>query len=76
MVSCISQDQVEDDDEEVTSGNYCTCESGARTLGSSAHVASVLWYRSYARHQAAINWPQSNLQNATMDVASRQPEVG
>ena len=29
---------------------YCQCKSGARTLGACAHVATIIWYLSYARH--------------------------
>ena len=29
---------------------YCQCKTGARTIGSCAHVASIVWYLSYARH--------------------------
>jgi hypothetical protein len=29
---------------------YCQCKGGARTVGSCAHVASVIWYLAYARH--------------------------
>ena len=29
---------------------YCTCTAGAITVGCSAHVASIIWYLSYARH--------------------------
>ncbi|XP_021339896.1 uncharacterized protein LOC110441121 [Mizuhopecten yessoensis] len=33
------------------SGWYCTCKVGARVVGCCAHVASVLWYIGYQRHQ-------------------------
>lgn len=33
------------------SGWYCGCRSGARTVGCCAHIASVLWYLGYLRHQ-------------------------
>jgi len=29
---------------------YCQCKAGARTLGCCAHVATVVWYLSCARH--------------------------
>ena len=32
------------------SGWYCTCKSGARVVGTCAHIASVLWYLGYQRH--------------------------
>lgn len=31
-------------------GWYCTCKSGARTLGCCSHITSVLWYLGYYRH--------------------------
>ena len=29
---------------------YCECKVGARTVGCCAHIATVLWYLGYARH--------------------------
>lgn len=29
---------------------YCQCKTGARTVGCCSHVATVLWYLSFARH--------------------------
>lgn len=29
---------------------YCTCRSGARTMGCCSHVATVIWYMGYRRH--------------------------
>ncbi|KYN12423.1 hypothetical protein ALC57_15406 [Trachymyrmex cornetzi] len=29
-------------------GYYCTCKTGARTLGTCAHIASILWYLGFA----------------------------
>lgn len=34
----------DENDREPIVGYYCTCQSGARTLGTCAHVASVLWF--------------------------------
>lgn len=33
------------------SGWYCKCQVGARVVGCCAHIASVLWYLGFARHQ-------------------------
>ncbi|XP_025264350.1 uncharacterized protein LOC112637886 [Camponotus floridanus] len=43
--------------DELIQGYYCTCKSGARTLGTCAHIASVLWYVGYAQHQQNIKYP-------------------
>ncbi|XP_062599343.1 uncharacterized protein LOC134260823 [Saccostrea cucullata] len=32
-------------------GWYCKCRAGARVVGMCAHVAAILWYVGYARHQ-------------------------
>lgn len=61
-----------EDDEEVILGYYCTCQSGARTLGACAHVASILWYLGYARHQPNIKYPDESLLNTTLDAANRE----
>ncbi|KAJ8672725.1 hypothetical protein QAD02_003985 [Eretmocerus hayati] len=44
------------DDEDILA-YYCTCRAGARTLGTCAHVASVLWFLGHARHQNAVKYP-------------------
>lgn len=51
-------------------GYYCTCRSGARTLGTCAHVASVLWYLGYTRHQQNIRYPSTILLNVILDAAN------
>lgn len=38
-------------------GTYCTCLQGRRTLGSCAHVISVVYYLGWARHQDVFNHP-------------------
>lgn len=55
-------------------GYYCTCQSGSRTLGTCAHIASVLWYLGYARHQENIRYPDGSLLNTTLDAANRGVE--
>ena len=34
-------------------GWFCTCKSGDRVVGCCAHIASVLWYLGFERHQTA-----------------------
>ena len=31
---------------------YCKCKAGARVVGVCAHIASVVWYLGYARHNS------------------------
>lgn len=42
------------------SGWYCQCKVGARVVGCCAHIASVLWYLSYERHQPRIAHPTAS----------------
>jgi hypothetical protein len=36
---------------EAITGRYCTCQVGARTLGTCSHITSVIKYLSYDRYQ-------------------------
>lgn len=36
--------------EDPISAWYCTCKTGARTIGCCAHIAAVIWHLSYDRH--------------------------
>ncbi|XP_058790801.1 uncharacterized protein LOC131664004 [Phymastichus coffea] len=53
-------------------GYYCTCKAGARTLGTCAHVATILWYLGYARHENQVHYPSlrflRSVQDAQMDI--------
>lgn len=40
-------------------GYYCTCKSGARTVGTCSHVASVLWFLGYSRHEPNVKYPST-----------------
>lgn len=41
----------------------CRCKNGLRTLGCCAHIASVLFYFGYGRHQETIRTPAAFLNN-------------
>lgn len=57
-------------DQEI-SGYYCTCKSGARTVGTCAHVASVLWFLGYSRHQNRVKYPSVMLLEKISDASNR-----
>lgn len=40
---------------------YCSCIIGKRTVGSCAHIMTIVWYLGWARHQNDINPPASFL---------------
>lgn len=65
-------DEVEQD---LIFGYYCTCLSGARTLGPCAHITSVCWFLGYARHQNNVKYPQTVLTSVILDAANRPPQV-
>lgn len=56
-------------------GYYCTCKSGARTLGTCAHITSVLWYLGFARHQDTISYPTQMLMNTIADAGNRPQQI-
>lgn len=56
-------------------GYYCTCKTGARTLGTCAHITSVLWYLGYAKNQENVSYPSHSLINTIEDAAQRGPQV-
>lgn len=60
-----------EEDNNLINGYYCTCQSGARTLGTCANIASILWYLGYARHRENIRYPSDDLLLTTMDVGGR-----
>lgn len=47
---------------------YCSCIHGRRTVGSCAHVVSVLYYLGYAQHQDAFNHPALRLNDVLLDL--------
>ena len=56
---------------DLINGYYCTCQSGARTLGACAHVTSILWFLGFARHQENVKYPDKSLLNNFIDTANR-----
>lgn len=48
---------------------YCTCLTGRRTIGTCAHVISILWYLCWARHQEGLSPPAAHLNNVIIDTS-------
>lgn len=66
-------EQVEDEDENDNhiQGYYCSCKSGARTVGTCAHIASVIWFLGYAQHQENVHYPSRRLIESVQDAGNR-----
>lgn len=45
---------------------YCTCLTGARTIGSCAHIVSIIWYMGKGRH-TEFNLPAEMLSTIMID---------
>lgn len=45
---------------------YCTCLTGARTIGSCAHIVSIIWYMGKGRH-TEFNLPAEMLSSIMID---------
>lgn len=56
-------------------GYYCTCKTGARTLGTCVHITSVLWYLGFARLQENVHYPSNALLYAIDDAGDRPPQI-
>lgn len=67
----ITYNHNEDPNNKPITGYYCTCSSGSRTLGCCAHVASVIWFLGYARHQPNIKYPSTRLLDNIRDAGNR-----
>lgn len=65
----------DDDDMNPIQCYYCTCKTGARMLGTCAHIASILWFMRYARHQQNIRYPSTRLLRDISDAANRASPV-
>lgn len=47
---------------------YCSCVHGRRTVGSCAHIASIIYFLSWARHEEVIDTPAAFLDDITVDL--------
>ena len=63
-------EQIDEEDNPIE-GYYCSCKSGARTVGCCGHVASLLWYLSYARHLPTVPTPQVGALHYILDAPDR-----
>lgn len=45
---------------------YCTCLTGRRTVGTCAHIVSIIWYLGHARHEGFVG-PALFLNNVIVD---------
>lgn len=43
---------------------YCTCKTGSRTVEVCVHVASIIWYIFYGRHDSSFKSPAAFLDNS------------
>ncbi|GBP80290.1 hypothetical protein EVAR_37967_1 [Eumeta japonica] len=46
---------------------YCSCLTGKRTVGTCAHIMSIIWYLGWARHQPSILLPATYLDDIVVD---------
>lgn len=70
FISYTPEHELNEENHPITS-YYCQCQSGARTLGTCTHIASIVWYLGWARHQPAVRYPNQDLLNTSDDAAHR-----
>ena len=46
----------------------CSCIHGRRTLGSCAHIISIIYYLAWARHEGDLNQPAGFLDAVCLDI--------
>lgn len=63
-----NEDNIEDPP---VSEYYCTCKSGASTMGTCAYVETVLWFLGYVRHDQNIRYPSTSLLDYIVDAENR-----
>jgi len=49
-------------------GYYCTCKTGARVVGCCSHIASVIWYLGYGRHEPGLKLPNTCIADSIKDA--------
>jgi hypothetical protein len=64
----------EKDGVDSVSGYSCSCPNGLRTVGCCAHVATVLWYLGFGRHQSDILIPADFLNNVCEEIGGQEQE--
>ena len=64
----------EKDGVDSVSGYSCSCPNGLRTVGCCAHVATVLWYLGFGRHQSEILIPADFLNNVCEEIGGQEQE--
>jgi len=70
MYVAITDDE-EDENEGPIQGYFSSCKSGARTVGTCAHIPSVLWFLGYARHRENTRYPSTRLIEVIADAGNR-----
>ena len=53
---------------------YCKCRAGARVVGVCAHIASILWYLGFARHNSETTYGVRNW-GSCLEDAQVVPDV-
>ena len=46
---------------------YCSCESGARTVGCCSHLMTIVWFLGYAQYHG-IQLPNPNICNVSITI--------
>ena len=53
---------------------YCQCRAGARVVGMCAHVAAIVWYLAFARHQESTRYGVRDWSENLADASTFQIE--
>ena len=64
----------EEDGVEAVSGYCCSCPNGLRTVGCCAHVATVLWFLGFGRHQSEIPISAAFLNDVCVELGGQEQQ--
>ena len=64
----------EKDGVDAVSCYYCSCPNGFRTVGCCAHVATVLWFLGFGRHQSEIPIPAAFLNDVCVELGGQEQQ--
>ena len=64
----------EKDGVDAVSGYCCSCPNGLRTVGCCAHVATVLWFLGFGRHQSEIPIPAAFLNDVCVELGGQEQQ--
>ncbi|KAG5892669.1 hypothetical protein JTB14_004867 [Gonioctena quinquepunctata] len=77
LVPSYVQDKLQGEQQEIfqLDEDLRNLDESKRTVGCCAHVASVLWFPGYARHNQGVKYPNTSFLSHVLDAANRMNHI-